>query len=283
MAKCRILTRNRSKVERLRESLNDLNLEEKTASVTGSKTWKYPSSFHVSLHDFRYGNRISDQGSSAGISVPTYKDIPLGGTILERHSCGTHSRARSDMKKVTFDISHEFGMEKSPWDTSRELFQSDNEKSMTAGVKSPSGTPPWNTGSGNDFFSSISTGRKCDKELFYHAFEPLKSFKGTEDHGNDDDDDRDKDKVKDSPSLPNSPLYDMPPPSTLAQKQERRAKRNLQLERWQKYEASKSRQERYDRRQQGTSKTAVRSVLDSRHVQWSNILVQTVYIDDVNE
>lgn len=275
VAKCRILTRNRSKVERLRESLNDLHL-------TGSKTWKNPSSLHVSLHDFQYGNRISDQGSSAGFAVPTYKEIPLGGTILKRNSCGMHSRARSDMKKVTFDISHEFGMEESQWHTSGEMFQSDNPKSVTAGIRSPSGMPPWDTGSGNDFFSSISTGRKCGKEPFYHAFEPLKSFKGTRDHGNDDDD-RGKDKVQASPSPPNSPLYDMPPPSTLAQKQERRAKRNLQLERWRKYEASKSRQERHERRQQGTSRTAVRSVLDSRHVQWSNILVQTVYIDDVSE
>ncbi|KAJ7333840.1 hypothetical protein OS493_015932 [Desmophyllum pertusum] len=83
-----------------------------------------------------------------------------------------------------------------------------------------------------------------------------------------------------SPSPPNSPLYDMPPPSTPAQKRARRAKRYLQLERWKKYEASRSRQERYQKRAQETVGTIQRSVsLDSRRVQWSHDLVQTVYID----
>ena len=283
MAKlCRMSTRNRSKVERLRESLNDFHLEEKNVLVTGSRTRKDPLSVHVSLHDF--GDKISDQGTSSGISVPTGKEIRSGGTILKRHNYGMHSIVKSDRKKVTFDNSREFGLEESQLDASRELLQSDNVTSATAGCTRPSGMPPWDTGNVDDFFSSISTGRKCDKELLYHALEPLKSFEETRDNDDDNDDDGGKlDKVQYSPSPPNSPLYDMPPPSTLAQKQERRAKRNLQLERWRKYEASKSRQERYERRQQETPRTAVRSVLDSRHIQWSNILVQTVYFNDISE
>ena len=75
----------------------------------------------------------------------------------------------------------------------------------------------------------------------------------------------------------------MPPPSTPAQKRARRAKRQLQLERWRTYEASKSRQERYQRRAQVAAETADRPVLDLRRVQWSNNLVQTVYIDDIIE
>jgi len=92
------------------------------------------------------------------------------------------------------------------------------------------------------------------------------------------------DKDQSSPSPPNSPLYDMPPPSTLAQKQERRAKRLLQLERWKKCETSRSRQERYNRRAQGAAETMQKSVsADSRYVQWSQDLVQTIYIDDSDD
>lgn len=91
--------------------------------------------------------------------------------------------------------------------------------------------------------------------------------------------DSDKDQRPLSP--PNSPLYDMPPPSTPAQKRERRAKRLLQLERWKKCETSRSRQERYQRRAQDReAETMQKSVsMDSRRVQWSHDLVQTVYIN----
>ena len=293
--KCRISTRNRSKVERLRESLNDLQLEERGSQAARSKACKNASQVQV-----RLGNRISDRGTCAGITALTDNEIHLGCSILKRHSYGTHTAVRSEMNEVNFDSSHQSAVEKY---SSRELFQSDN-KTVTG--KYPSGMSLWCSGSENKFLPPAGTGnvnspkRKHDKELL-PTFEPLKNFKGTRDQypvsagacifdgsdrtpGNDnDDDDSAVDKDQYSPSPPNSPLYDMPPPSTPAQKRERRAKRLLQLERWRKYEASKSRQERYERRAQETDGIADRSVLDSRRVQWSNSLVQTVYIGGISE
>ena len=78
-------------------------------------------------------------------------------------------------------------------------------------------------------------------------------------------------------SPPNSPLYDMPPPSTPAQKKARQAKRILQLERWRKSEASRSRQERYERRTQQQVKINQSGISGSKRVQWSANLVQTLY------
>lgn len=72
-------------------------------------------------------------------------------------------------------------------------------------------------------------------------------------------------------SQPNSPLYDMPPPSTPAQKRARRAKRKLQLERWRTAEEAKTRQERYERRVKGTVE---KDNTGTKHVQWKRDLVE---------
>ena len=85
--------------------------------------------------------------------------------------------------------------------------------------------------------------------------------------------------TSDSPE--NSPLYDMPPPSTPAQKRARRAKRQIQLERWRKYEEKRGRQERYQRRHKRHSgneeKQFQTAVKNSVHIHWKPDL-EKVYI-----
>ena len=79
----------------------------------------------------------------------------------------------------------------------------------------------------------------------------------------------------------NSLLYDMPPPSTPAQKRARKAERQLQLERWRKREEVRGRQERYQRRQNWNSANAeTHSETSSRvtaHVQWKPDLVEVYF------
>lgn len=308
----RISTRNRSKVERLRDSLNDLNLEDRKGVVTRSNLREYPSRMGHKSHDFQIGNHTNDRGTNAEMSELACNEITKRGSILRRHNCEIRTPGESDFTKVTFDSSHEFEM--AQWQSSTESFQSDNAKcpkSFTEiRLKRPSGVSrsPWGVGDEGDFPTSVPTGsvkstkRKHDKDLF-SALDNLKNLRTAKDlqplsassvhvfRDSADSCDYDVtvdtcyDMMKDeySPSPPNSPLYDMPPPSTLAQKEERRAKRNLQLERWRKYETSKCRQERYEKRAREAAKAEMKSALESRRVQWSNDLVQTVYIDDISE
>ena len=297
--KRRISTRNRLKVERLRESLNDLHLDEIESIATKSKTCKNALRLQVHLRDYQ-----SDGGTSTGISVLNDNQIPLGpNSILKRQSCRKHKVVRSAMKKVNFDCSSQRGEEKSIWDNSGDFFQSDGH---TQAGRSTTGVSFCCVGEEDEFLPSVSTDNvdslktKYDRPLL-HGFVSLKDFKGTRnqrlcndsdkrhDIDNDDDnvDDTDGDSAmgRDEFSLspPNSPLYDMPPPSTHAQKQARRAKRHLQLENWRKYEASKSRQERYQKRVQQSARSGYKSVVDSRRVKWSINLVQTVYFDDTHK
>ena len=131
VTKCSISTRNRSKVDRLRESLNELHLEERKSKVTRNKACKNALRMEVQLHDFKFDNGISDQGT--GISALTSTEIPSGRSILERR----HTAVRSDVKKVNFGSSQQYGVEKSKFDmfSSGELFESDNIKTVNAGKK----------------------------------------------------------------------------------------------------------------------------------------------------
>lgn len=119
--------------------------------------------------------------------------------------------------------------------------------------------------------------RKLQQNVFYTNYNCLRkeiteSPPSTPQH-------RVKNATPDSPE--NSPLYDMPPPSTLAQKRARRAKRQIQLERWRKYEEKKGRQERYERRHRRHSRNKGIQIQNaaktSVHIQWKTDL-EKVYI-----
>jgi len=144
VTKCSISTRNRSKVDRLRESLNELHLEERKSKVTRNKACKNALRMEVQLHDFKFDNGISDQGT--GISALTSTEIPSGRSILERR----HTAVRSDVKKVNFGSSQQYGVEKSKFDmfSSGELFESDNIKTVNAAhcMTCPHPPPPHRSG-----------------------------------------------------------------------------------------------------------------------------------------
>ena len=310
VAKRRLSTRNRSKVERLREYLNDLHLEEIETAATGRKACGKVPRLQVELRDIQ----VQEGSSSAGILVRNDDDDPIVGAnpIIKRKAGGKHRKIRSAVKTVNFDSSVPSEDKKSP--TSGICFQTNKHSQISKGSLDevyPSDISQSSscTGKGYGFLSSLSSchmrrpKRKCDRAI-KHVFVPLIDFNGTRDqnvcddgnrtvdindNGNnnvdvscDNDDDNLMDRDEFSLSPPNSPLYDMPPPSTPAQKKARREKRSLQLERWRKYEASKSRQERYQRRMQELAKIVHQHDLaeDSKRVKWSVNLVQTVYIDD---
>lgn len=309
VAKRRLSTRNRSKVERLREYLNDLHLEEIETAATGRKACGKVPRLQVELRDIQ----VQEGSSSAGILVRNDDDPIVGANpIIKRKAGGKHRKIRSALKTVNFDSSVPSEDKKSP--TSGICFQTNKHALISKGALDevyPSDISQSSscTGKGDKFLSSLSSShmrrpkRKSDRTI-KHAFVPLIDFNGTRDQnvGNDsnrtldindndnvdsdiscdNDDDNLMDRDEFSLSPPNSPLYDMPPPSTPAQKKTRREKRSIQLERWRKYEASKSRQERYQRRMQESAKTVHQNDLaqDSKRVKWSVNLVQTVYIDD---
>lgn len=263
----RVSTRNRSKVEKIRESLKHLKLEEKQIKPTRNKVSRGDPSSRDWFHDRDLDIRIGDQEVSVQINKLTF---PLGGS-LKRHSCPkrtvekpqgnseslSHSRSERSKAKCDSSGSHPGMSERkgksrdqlekrySDWNGDCQTPKSYSSMSETIGIVED------------------TLKRKCDSDLQTNIT---------------------IDKDQGSPSPPNSPLYDMPPPSTPAQRQERRAKRLLQLERWKKCEASRSRQERYQRRAQEVAETMQKSVsTDSRRVQWSHDLVQTVYIDPDDE
>lgn len=310
VAKRRLSTRNRSKVERLREYLNDLHLEEIETAATGRKARGKVPRLQVELRDIQ----VQEGSSSAGILVRNDDDPIVGANpIIKRKAGGKHRKIRSAIKTVNFDSSVPSEHKKSP--TSGICFRTNKHAQISKGSLDevcPSDISQSSscTRKADEFLSSLSSDhmrgpkRKSDRTI-KHAFVPIIDFNGTRDQNvcddsnrtlyiNDNDngnvdsdipcdnDDNLMDRDEFSLSPPNSPLYDMPPPSTPAQKKARREKRSIQLERWRKYEASKSRQERYQRRMQESAKTVHQNdlVQDSKRVKWSVNLVQTVYIAD---
>jgi len=251
-------------VEKIRESLKNLKIEEKQFKPTRSKVVRGGPSSRSWFHD--YDLDIPIGGKELSVQLHNLQ-IPVEG-LLKKHSYLKHTGEKSIVNSDSLSCSRsERGKVKcdsSPGISGRNKSRDQLQKCYS----------DWNQGDSqtSKSHSSVSeTGgiaedtckRKCDIDLQTNV---------------------DIDKDQSSPSPPNSPLYDMPPPSTLAQKQERRAKRLLQLERWKKIETSRSRQERYNRRAQGSAETMQKSVsAESRCVQWSQDLVQTIYIDDCDD
>ena len=262
----RVCTRNRSKMDKIRESVKSLKIEENQIKPIRNKVSRGDPSSCSWFHDCDLDIRIHDKELPVQLRNLQF---PLEGS-LKRHSCLKRkgekspvdsenlSRSRSERCKAKCDSSP--GMSGGNKGKSRdqlEICYSDWDHGDSQSSKSHSHMPE-TVGIVED-----TRKRKCDSDLQTNNA---------------------IDKDQSSPSPPNSPLYDMPPPSTFAQKQERRAKRLLQLERWKKCETSRSRQERYKRRAQEAEKTIKKSVsMDCRRVQWSQDLVQTVYIDDSDD
>ncbi|XP_078362597.1 uncharacterized protein LOC144646784 [Oculina patagonica] len=252
------VTRNRSKVEKIRESLKNLKLDEKQIKPTRNKVFRGDQGSQDSFHDL--GVQISNQELSVQISK-----LPLGAYSCSKLKAEKSQVRRSERTKAKCDSpENRPGM----FNCSAEgkdpflLKERDQLKIPDSDCNDECQTPQ-SCSSMSEAIGTVddSLKRKCDDDLKETNFNI------------------DKDQC--SPSPPNSPLYDMPPPSTPAQKQARREKRHLQLERWKRYEASRSRQERYQRRAQEAAKAMQKSVsMVYRRVQWSDELVQTVYIDD---
>ncbi|KAJ7360033.1 hypothetical protein OS493_019123 [Desmophyllum pertusum] len=217
---------NRSKAEKVKES-STLRLNEKQIEATRNKAYKDVRDgprLRVLLHDIR----VSGQGSA--ISLPT--KFPSGGSI-KLHNCQKYllkelSTEETDQLECQTPVSETIADDNSP------KGKCDNDLQNNKSTNLKAATVKWQE-------LALSVGKEthgCVSEGPNIAI--------------------DKDQY--SPSPPSSPLYDMPPPSTPAQKQARRAKRLLQLERWKKIEASRSRQERYLRRGQEKPETMQRSV-----------------------
>lgn len=259
----RVCTRNRSKMDKIRESLKSLKIEEKQIKPTKNKVSRGDPSSRSWFHDCDVDIRIHDKELSGQLHNLQF---PIDGS-LTRHSCLKRKGEKSPMNSESLSSSR-YERFKAKCDSSPGMSGRNKGKSRGQLDKCYS---DWNHGDSqssksHSYMSEIvgivedTRKRKCDSDLQTNIA---------------------IDKDQSSPSPPNSPLYDMPPPSTPAQKQERRAKRLLQLERWKKRETSRSRQERYERRAQEGAKTMQKSVsVDCRRVQWSRDLVQTVYIDD---
>ena len=301
----RVFTRNRSKVEKIRESLKHLELEEKQISPTKNKASRRNPGSQDYFHDLDVG--ICDQEISVQINK---LKLPLGAS---KYSWPKHKEERSQA------TSNRLCRTRSQWSES----SSSSSGSCTGTLNYCSDTKEqcllkerealekcdsdWskeyqtpksclsmleNTGlvdknlkrkGVNDLKETVSKNIKgekvCWEKLDFTAGQCEKTQATAIEESN-----IAIDNEQCSISPPNSPLYDMPPPSTPAQKQARRAKRHLQLERWKKFEASRSRQERYHKRTQETSQTMQKTVsMDSRRVQWSANLVKTMYIDDSDE
>ena len=253
----RVCTRSRSKVEKIRESLKHLKIEEKQIKPTTNKVSRGDPSSRDWVHDCDFDIRLGDRQ----LSVQLHNlQFPLESS-LKRHSClkrkvessavnsESLNRSRSERSKAKYESSGSRpGMSERNGKSRDQLekrYSDCNHDSQTSESYS----------SMSETVGLVENTSKCDSDKDHFSLSP-----------------------------PNSPLYDMPPPSTAAQRQERRAKRLLQLERWKKCETSRSRQERYQRRAQEEPATIQKSVsTDSRRVQWSHDLVQTVYIDDPDD
>lgn len=264
----RVCTRNSSKMDKIRESLKSLKIEEKQIKPTRNKVSRGDSSSCRWFHDCDLDIRIHDKELSGQLHNLQF---PLEGS-LKRHSYQKRkgekspvnseslSRSRSERCEAKCDISSAAGMSGRNTGKSRDQLEkcySDWNHGDSQSSTSHSYMPE------TEGIVEDTRKRKCESDFQTNIA---------------------IDKDQSSPSPPNSPLYDMPPPSTPAQKQERRAKRLLQLERWKKCETSRARQERYKRRAQEADKIIQKSVsMDCRRVQWSQDLVQTVYIDDSDD
>lgn len=290
-SKCLTTTRNRLKVEKLRESFKDLYFEESNKGLQGSKNSKSSVILRVRLHNLQ--GIGASHGTIADLSCACRENHASGdGSTLQIYGCGIHTKVRSHPGKVSFDnlrrnevdehkrerVSNLLGSQLSGMNDSVSSFESQS-------------VSLWDSGSEDTLVSSLSTDivnnpeGKQDNALFRDLRvlkiktdkNPLNaSSVSMAEPGND----NNQDEAECSTSPPHSPLlYDIPPPSTPAQKKERRAKRKLQLERWRKYETSKCRQERYEKREK-RDRNSMGPVLESRHIQWSSNLVQTMYIND---
>lgn len=285
-SKCRMTTRNRLKVEKLRESFKDLNFEESNKCLPGSKNSKSSVSLRVRLHNLR--GIGASHGTIADLSCACVENHASGDCSTLQIYSGMHTKIRSHPEKVGFDNFHGVELEKHKCESASDLLGSQLTDMNDSDVSL------WDSGSEDTRVSSLSIDTKNnpegkqDKALFRDSRvlkittekNPFNASNVSMGEPNDDDN---RDKAERSPSARHSPLlYDLPPPSTPAQKKERREKRKLQIERWRKYEMSKSRQERYEKRGK-KDRNSMDPVLDSRHIQWSSNLVQTVYINDLND
>ena len=304
----RVFTRSRSKVEKIRESLKHLKLEEKQIKSTRNKVFRGDPGSQDWSHDLDV--RIGDQEISVRINK-----LPLAASALKRRSCPKHIKAeesgvnseslyrgRSERSKSKCDssgsrpgmlnncseIKDQFLLKEreqlknrdSDWNDDCQTPESCSSMSDTIGIVNDS----LKRKCGNDLQETTSKNFKGKRDQWQSGASNAGPFKESHTAVIGESDIAQIDKDQCSPSPPNSPLYDMPPPSTPAQKQARREKRHLQLERWKKYEATRSRQERYQRRAQEAVETMQKSVLmDSRRVQWSDDLVHTVYINNPDD
>lgn len=254
----RVCTRNRSKVEKIRESLKHLKIEEKQIKLTKTKLSRGDPRSRDWFHDCDLDIRIGDHE----LSVQLHNlQFPLEDS-LKRHSCLKRRVENSPVNSESLNHGR-----------SERLKAKCGSSGSRPGVSG-------RIGKSRDQLEKRYSDWNGDSQTSKSDFSMSETVGFNE---NTMKSDSDKDQRPLSP--PNSPLYDMPPPSTPAQKRERRAKRLLQLERWKKCETSRSRQERYQRRAQDReAETMQKSVsMDSRRVQWSYDLVQTVYINDPDD
>jgi len=254
----RVCTRNRSKVEKIRESLKHLKIEEKQIKPTKTKVSRGDPGSRDWFHDCDLDIRIGDHE----LSVQLHNlQFPLEDS-LKRHSCLKRRVENSPVNSESLNHGR-----------SERLKAKCGSSGSRPGVSG-------RIGKSRDQLEKRYSDWNGDSQTSKSDFSMSETVGFNENTMRSD---SDKDQRPLSP--PNSPLYDMPPPSTPAQKRERRAKRLLQLERWKKCETSRSRQERYQRRAQDReAETMQKSVsMDSRRVQWSYDLVQTVYINDPDD
>jgi len=254
----RVCTRNRSKVEKIRESLKHLKIEEKQIKPTKTKLSRGDPGSRDWFHNCDLDIRIGDHE----LSVQLHNlQFPLEDS-LKRHSCLKRRVENSPVNSESLNHGR-----------SERLKAKCGSSGSRPGVSG-------RIGKSRDQLEKRYSDWNGDSQTSKSDFSMSETVGFNENTMRSD---SDKDQRPLSP--PNSPLYDMPPPSTPAQKRERRAKRLLQLERWKKCETSRSRQERYQRRAQDReAETMQKSVsMDSRRVQWSYDLVQTVYINDPDD
>lgn len=279
----KMVTRNRLKLEKLRESLHCLSLEEEQVETTRSKLRGDGPTLRVLLHD------LAVPVGSHGIRVQIHSGnccTNSSGDVKE-NSWLTQRGETLDMteNQITSEKCDRYERRPNTLSTCSDKEKQDNIKSQTrvsytsACKASLKETSPKRKFDGSEKETKLKNFKGSSSRFKWETLGQLSSisnvqFSSVPDEGtriaiNND---------HNSPSPPNSPLYDMPSPSTPAQKQARRAKRQLQLERWRKYDVSRSRQERYKKRNQQITEMTLS--VDSRHIQWSHDLVQTVYIDD---
>lgn len=284
-SKCLMTNRNRLKVEKLRESFNDLYFEK-------SHNSKSSVTLRVRLHNLQ--GIGASHGTIADLSCGCAENHASGdGSTLQIYDCGIHTKVRSHPGKVSFDNLRGNEVDEHQCESASKLLGSQlrDINDSVSSFESQS-VSLWDSGSEDTRVSSLSTDTVYNPEAKQDnpLFRDLRVLKIKTDKNPlnalsvsmaEPSNDNNQDEAESSTSPPHSPLlYDIPPPSTPAQKKERRAKRKLQLERWRKYEMSKCRQERYEKREK-RDRNSMGPVLESRHIQWSSNLVQTMYINDL--